>query len=388
MRVTGRLRLIMKYRLSFIDRELAQFKDHETPKIILFLAIASLCSLPISIYRIILTEAYNLNSVLHLTIYAAVAIVFWFRQLATYKTIVYLLLYCSLMMCYTEFSDYAFMGVGEITAMLAVLLAVFHLGKRMTTIIIILVSLFYFSAMYQYVYLDKSLLIPAEQLKGSGISWTAIYVNALIFFILIGLCTTIIYQKMILLGAHLTEQNNKIEAQNKRIEFLANHDALTGLPSLRLAGERLDQAISAADKGDHKAALLFLDLDGFKLVNDTHGHEAGDRLLQIVSERIDQATSANDTVCRIGGDEFLVIIGCVESYQHIEKVCSDLIAVINEPIDHKESQLFVGASIGAATYPCFAKDAKSLRAKADELMYEVKRSGKNSYRIATSKDRA
>lgn len=374
----------MKYRLSHIDEELAQFKNNAAPKLILFLAIASVFSLPISIYRMVLTETYNFSSLLHFTIYIAVAVVYLFRHKATYQTFVYLLLYCCLMLCYTELNDYGFMGVGELTAMLTVLFALFHLGRRMTILVVVLVSVIYFSAMLQFTYLDKVLPLSAEQLKGSGVSWAAIYMNALIFFFLIGVCTTTIHKKMIALGAYLNEQNNQIEAQNRRIEFLANHDSLTGLPSLRLASERLEQAISDADKGNHKAALLFLDLDGFKYVNDTYGHEAGDRLLQIVSERLNKTTSTSDTACRIGGDEFWVIVRRVESYEQIEKICSDLVDVIGQPIDHEQEQLSVGASIGAATYPCCAKDSKGLKSKADELMYEVKRSGKNSYRIATS----
>ena len=188
---------------------------------------------------------------------------------------------------------------------------------------------------------------------------------------------------MIGLGNALREKSLKIEEQNKKIEYLANHDQLTGLPSLRLAGDQLQQAMDEAQKYGHKVALLFMDLDGFKMINDTLGHEAGDELLITVADRIRSTISVQDSACRVGGDEFLIIIHTVHAEGSLKKICADLIEAISAPVRYQETSVTVGASIGAAIYPTCADNANDLRAKADKLMYQVKKSGKNNYKIGS-----
>ena len=127
--------------------------------------------------------------------------------------------------------------------------------------------------------------------------------------------------------------------------------------------------------------MFFLDLDGFKKVNDSHGHATGDSVLKETSLRIITIIREDDTACRVGGDEFIIIIEKVESPEHIERLCIRLIEQINQPITVEDNIVKVGVSIGAVTYPNVANDAKALLQRADELMYEVKADGKNSYKI-------
>lgn len=163
------------------------------------------------------------------------------------------------------------------------------------------------------------------------------------------------------------------------VEYLANHDALTGLPSLRLATDRLKIALANAKRNESKVALLFLDLDGFKAVNDSYGHEAGDIVLQTIAKRIQGITREGDTCCRVGGDEFMIILcGAVEN-SSVEDICKRLIHEVNTLVDYQGHELFVGVSIGIAVYPDHTEDAEALKRKADDIMYEVKASGKNNF---------
>lgn len=368
-------------RLPHIDAEIAQFKRDASPIIVTILAVVCLIFLPLTIQRMHLTELNSIPEYLLFTVYIATFIAFRYRHQITYEQLIYLVLYACLVTCFVEFNHYGVMGAGEMIAMLAVMLSLFHLSKRITTLLIVALSLMYFSAMYQFTQQDKALSLPADLLKSSLVPWVSMYLSVALFFVLTGFGTVLIHRRMVALGDHLEAQNAFIEEQKQRIEFLANHDALTGLPSLRLVSDRLDHAIAEANEHGHKAALLFLDLDGFKPVNDTYGHDAGDSLLKTISERIHGAISDQDTVGRIGGDEFLVILHQVRDRQHIEQVCAELINVVSQPVVYQQHTLQVGASIGAATYPNSARCHNDLRARADELMYKVKRSGKNSYRI-------
>ncbi len=175
-----------------------------------------------------------------------------------------------------------------------------------------------------------------------------------------------------------------LELKNLRskIEHMANHDTLTGLPTLRLASDRLDLAISNAKRLKQKVALLFMDLDGFKQVNDTYGHEVGDVVLQTIAQRLREAIREVDTACRIGGDEFLVLIsGAVNRYQ-VEEVCQRLIESVGKKVTLGDISSTVGVSIGIAIYPDHASNPLDLRKKADKIMYKVKESGKNNYMFA------
>ncbi|HEY7884313.1 MAG TPA: diguanylate cyclase, partial [Cellvibrionaceae bacterium] len=191
----------------------------------------------------------------------------------------------------------------------------------------------------------------------------------------------LIRQSEQMLAAQVKERTRELEEKNKEIEHLANHDPLTGLPTLRLANQRLKIALNMAKRKGHIAAVLFLDLDGFKAVNDTYGHEAGDILLVEAALRIQKVIRDYDTACRIGGDEFLVILSEVENVSFIEEICVRILAQINEPFRLNGVDLKIEASIGCAYYPKHGDTEDMLKKTADRFMYEVKEKGKNHYQI-------
>ena len=183
------------------------------------------------------------------------------------------------------------------------------------------------------------------------------------------------------LAIQVKERTKELEEKNKEIEHLANHDPLTGLPSLRLANQRLKVALNLAKRKEHIAAVLFFDLDSFKNINDTYGHETGDIVLVEAASRIQKVIRDYDTACRIGGDEFLVILSEVESVSFIEDICARILLQINEPFALDEISLKIEASIGCAYYPKHGETEDQLKKTADKLMYKVKNSGKNNYLI-------
>lgn len=163
-----------------------------------------------------------------------------------------------------------------------------------------------------------------------------------------------------------------------RTEHVAFHDALTGLPNRLLLSDRLVQALALCHRQDEAALVCYLDLDGFKAVNDQHGHVAGDVVLQATSRRLQACLRASDTVARLGGDEFVILISPLASEQEGRAVLQRLIKVVAEPIDIGEvTCVSVSASIGVAAYPADGATADELLQRADRSMYESKRQGKN-----------
>lgn len=177
----------------------------------------------------------------------------------------------------------------------------------------------------------------------------------------------------------LQEDVTKQKATQEKIKYLANYDELTGLPSLRLGKDRLKQAILSAQRHKLDMAVLFVDLDGFKKVNDQYGHAAGDSVLKEVSERMVSILRSTDTVARIGGDEFMVILTNLKSLNAVNKVSAKMIELISAPFNINTNTMNIGASIGIATSPSDGYSSSELIKKADKAMYYVKHSGKNDF---------
>jgi diguanylate cyclase (GGDEF)-like protein len=176
----------------------------------------------------------------------------------------------------------------------------------------------------------------------------------------------------------------KVEEQQNQIAHMANHDQLTGLPLMRLARDRLEMAVQHADRYHTKVAMLFIDLEGFKVVNDRYGHEAGDHVLIEVAKRFHQTIRAEDTVARIGGDEFLIILSGLTEQQAAATVAEKIRTSILSPINYEANNVVITVSIGVALYPDDAEDFEALRRVADQTMYMVKRDGKNNFAFAVS----
>ncbi len=167
-----------------------------------------------------------------------------------------------------------------------------------------------------------------------------------------------------------------------RILELANVDSLTGLPNRRMLESRLDQCHSQAVRSHRAFALLFLDLDNFKVVNDSLGHEVGDQLLVSVTQRMKTILRAEDTLARVGGDEFVIILSEVVSENDAKLVARKILDTLQPPHWIAGHEIHAHASIGIAVYPqCGARDAATLMGMADQAMYEAKRAGRNGIHL-------
>jgi diguanylate cyclase (GGDEF)-like protein len=174
-----------------------------------------------------------------------------------------------------------------------------------------------------------------------------------------------------LLGSSLDLQASEAQAQH-----LAFHDTLTGLANRALFEDRLEHALAIARRDKHPVALLYLDLDRFKKVNDTQGHSAGDALIRMVGQRLIGMTRASDTVARLGGDEFAIILGNSGSVADIEMLGQRMIAAIAEPFDLDGGIADIGVSIGIAIAPIHGTDRAELSRKADIALYDAKANGR------------
>ena len=181
----------------------------------------------------------------------------------------------------------------------------------------------------------------------------------------------------------MTEQLlRQLDAQRRQLAELVGHDQLTGLPLNAIAMDRLEVQLASARRTGRRAALLFVDLDGFKAINDRHGHSAGDHVLVIAAHRLRAALRETDTVARVGGDEFVVVLGDLTAAGTAAEVADKVLGEIACAFNWDGHALHVGASIGVALFPDHALTADGLRQVADTAMYEAKKHGKNRYRFA------
>jgi diguanylate cyclase len=172
-------------------------------------------------------------------------------------------------------------------------------------------------------------------------------------------------------------------ASQKLIHYQAYHDLLTGLPNRALFLDRLSNAISVARRAKEQLAVMFLDLDRFKIVNDNLGHDAGDSLLKMVAERLNDCLRESDTLARLGGDEFIVLLTHVDSVTSAQKVANKIVDAIKAPFELGQHEIYVTASVGIALYPHDGIDADTLIKNADIAMYHTKDLGKNGFNIFT-----
>ncbi len=169
----------------------------------------------------------------------------------------------------------------------------------------------------------------------------------------------------------------------QHIMYLANHDALTGLPNRILLQDRIRQAIAQARRGNARGAVLFIDLDQFKTINDSLGHDVGDLLLKAVAERLVSGLRSEDTVARQGGDEFIVVLSSVTNAQDAGTVAQELLDAIAPPYQVKGNELHTSASIGIAIFPDDGEDGDTLLKNSDTAMYHAKEAGRTNYQFFT-----
>ncbi len=179
--------------------------------------------------------------------------------------------------------------------------------------------------------------------------------------------------------AGIAEDVSERQSYQQHLEELAHFDPLTHLPNRRLLADRLQQALAHGQRTGQLLAICMLDLDGFKAVNDSHGHKAGDELLISVARRLQVSVRGDDTVARLGGDEFVLLLGGLGNVKEVDEALNRLLQVISSPFNLVEQAVHISASIGVTLYPDDTGDADTLLRHADHAMYLAKEAGKNRY---------
>lgn len=170
----------------------------------------------------------------------------------------------------------------------------------------------------------------------------------------------------------------------QRMQQMATHDALTGLANRTLLSDRLNQALAAADRAAQTIAVLFIDLDHFKQINDTLGHDVGDLVLCRIAEKISRLLRKSDTLCRLGGDEFVLLLPAITHTDDAVLVAEKIIATLAEPIAVSNTSFTITPSIGISCYPTDGSDAETLLKNADIAMYRAKENGRNAFQCYTA----
>ncbi len=176
------------------------------------------------------------------------------------------------------------------------------------------------------------------------------------------------------------------KAAEDQIKTLAYHDTLTGLPNRRLFVDRLSLAVSQTQRAGHRIGILFVDLDHLKAINDSLGHIIGDQLLQSVAARLKQSVREGDTVARLAGDEFTVLVVGITGVEDAAKVAEKILDSVRQPFRFGEHEVRTSCSIGIAVFPEHGQDVEMLLGSADSAMYRAKESGRDTYRLARCAD--
>jgi len=182
----------------------------------------------------------------------------------------------------------------------------------------------------------------------------------------------------------ITSQLRALAQSHQELELLARHDVLTGLPNRRYFQERLDDALARAQRAKSRFAILFIDVDKFKAINDQYGHEAGDEVLKAIAVRLQANTRKVDTVARMGGDEFVVLLDNTDNQQAIELTAEKLLENVLKPIPWRDQELEVGLSVGISQFPDNGRTAHELLSSADHAMYRVKTGGQSGFQFSDS----
>jgi diguanylate cyclase (GGDEF)-like protein len=231
--------------------------------------------------------------------------------------------------------------------------------------------------------LDKLEVWAPVKHHGSGIGELYIVVSMsglyrqLAFFSLISVSIALV--AMLVAYTLLSRVRYSVRQAEQRLRYLAHVDPVTGMANRNAFSDRLEFSIGEASQFGESLAVLVLDLDNFKQVNDTLGHEAGDELLRVIGQRLSNALRREDVVARLGGDEFAFVLRHIGSHEEAARVCDKLVSAIALPVPIGPHSFFVTASIGMSFYPEDGEDGKTLVRNADTAMYQAKTAGKNTY---------
>lgn len=363
-------------RYQEIGNVLREEAERASNRLLIGASIIASIGVPLSVGR---AFVFGWNHVYWLHIFGLLVIVglciFRYKLPARIKTATVLVL--SMLVSLTGLFNYGLYGNGALWGSFAVFVASMFLQRRIILSIAAAFIVIYMAAAYGYI--TGQLVFPADPILylQSPLTWGLGIVGSFFFIVLVIIIDTnhkATTQKLIL----------ELEKKTKQLAMMADHDSLTGLPNLRAAKQRTERLIASPELCQAGAALFFIDLDGFKNINDSHGHNAGDHVLKIVASALLGIVRSGDMVARVGGDEFVILLADPghAPLPELEKFAQRIIDAVSTETHYLDSTLRVGASIGITR---LGQDRDSYDAavkRADSAMYQVKNAGKNGYRIA------
>lgn len=313
-----------------------------------------------------------------LVISTAFVVAFWFRERIAYRIKASVLVVIFLAGGTAALPTFGFAGGGSVAWLVTgCFMAAALFPRRVSIAAIAFATLVLGLAAYAFISGMHTTTVNLNIMLRQPAAWANVMVS-------VAATTGIMAMALAAHGRAVNDLLRDVERQRDQIEHLATHDNLTGLPHLRTAVDRCDVAIQHALRAGHKVALMFIDLDAFKAINDNFGHEAGDHVLKEVAIRLKASIRAADTAARIGGDEFVVLLTALENGAVAGDVATKLLQTVVEPISYHGQPLQVGASIGISIFPDHGGDAATLRKVADVAMYSVKKKGKNGFAFANA----
>ncbi|GGC66211.1 hypothetical protein GCM10011362_13290 [Marinobacter halophilus] len=211
--------------------------------------------------------------------------------------------------------------------------------------------------------------------------YASLHASVLVLGLMISWNNSFNQRRLFLYGVIDEMKNAELQEANNLLWSQAHSDPLTGLPNRPLLIDRLTQALAAARREERKVGVLFVDLDRFKPVNDSFGHAAGDRVLQSVASRMSAIVRASDTVARVGGDEFVMVLPGIRGEADAVNKAAEVIQAVAEPLWHEDSEIVIGCSVGIAVFPDHGENVSVLLKVADEAVYAAKADGRSCARV-------
>lgn len=341
--------------------------------------LLAVVAVPVSISRALYTGWNHVYSV-HIVLLMILISSYLLRAKLTVEQKSGIILSVGMLISLFGLVTYGLAGNGLLWGIFAILISIFFLKNKITYIVTIFIFSGFGIAAFQFVIVRKDFPGDADLYLAQPSSWGTAMVGSAFFIILISSLTARLRHQTDDLLLELERKNRELDEKNIEISRLADFDDLTGLPNIRHFKRTAEQALLQGLRENRFIAIGFLDLDGFKTVNDNFGHDAGDYILRSVAQRISTHIRQQDMVTRMGGDEFLVLIND-DAEINLDSLFQRLHSCISEPYNYGSKQLNISVSIGVARLTSQNITLDFLLKQADNAMYEVKRQGKSNYLI-------
>lgn len=360
---------------------LKQQKVRAIDRLIISMTLLAFIGAPVSVSRAFYV-GWNETFTLHLAALVVAVLLSLFRSRLSLEFKVWVVLSTCLLISLLGMFAYGFVGNGLLWGGVAVLISTFFLNNRHTYLVIAVIFTVFGVTGFQFIYGGKVFPGGADLYLSELSSWGTALVGGAMFIVLIAYLSAGFRRQQNDLLVELENKNRELDAKHAEISRLANYDDLTGLPVLRQFRLTAENALLRQRRENRFIALCFIDLDGFKAVNDNHGHDAGDFVLRSVAQRLSANIRQLDMLSRMGGDEFIILLNSDEPVD-LEVFCSRLLQETRKPYIYAGAKLDISISIGVA---CASQnsDFDALLKASDNAMYEAKRQGRDRYLIATS----